>query len=190
MWKRKREHRERSRSWASTPSMCLHIWWALLQGPCAPGASKLCLCKCADALTLLLLLSPPLFAGSPPSFGFPVFLPLNPLLSSSFSRLPPFSPLHSSSLSEPRAQPGGSVLMHHGTFCSFESQCDQALCSDRTATSLSIAAGTVLCQGLFKVRMEAMGGGLEKERREKSMEKRWGASKQDSASHRYHLRWK
>lgn len=55
MWKRKREHRERSRSWASTPSMCLHIWWALLQGPCAPGASKLCLCKCADALTLLLL---------------------------------------------------------------------------------------------------------------------------------------
>lgn len=40
----------------------------------------------------LPLFSPPLFAGSPPSYGFPVFLPLNPLRSSSFSRLPPFSP--------------------------------------------------------------------------------------------------
>lgn len=30
--------------------------------------------------------------------------------------------------------------MHHGTFCSSESQCDQALRSDRTATSLSITA--------------------------------------------------
>lgn len=44
------------------------------------------------------------------------------------------------SLSLPHAWPGGSSLMHHGTFCSSKSQCDSALRSDRTTTSLSIVA--------------------------------------------------
>lgn len=78
----------------------------------------------------------------PPSFtSFP--LPFTPSLSSSyylfsFSRHPPSHP--PLSFSVPHAQPGSSVLMHHGTFCSSESQCDQALRSDRTTTSLSITA--------------------------------------------------
>lgn len=42
-------------------------------------------------------------------------------------------------LPAPHAQPGSSALMHHGTFCSSESQCDQPLRSDRTATSLGNA---------------------------------------------------
>ncbi|KAF3837187.1 hypothetical protein F7725_004651 [Dissostichus mawsoni] len=56
--------------------------------------------------------------------------------------------------------PGGSALMQHGTFCSSESQCDQALRSDRTATSLSIVAhGDVLYQGLFRARIELLAQG-------------------------------
>ena len=110
----------------------LHIWWATLQGPFAPGASDLCLCKAADVLTFLLphqllrLLSLPHHLA-PPSVSLSFFL-----LSLSLSL--------SLSLCVPHAQPGGSALMHHGTFCSSESQCDQALRSDRTATSLSITA--------------------------------------------------
>lgn len=74
---------------------------------------------------------------------FPIFFfclllhHLAPPTISSFS--PPHPPLFLS-LSVPHAQPGGSALMHHGTFCSSESQCDQALRSDRTATSLGITA--------------------------------------------------
>lgn len=151
LWKKKREHREREVGVEPAHPQCAFIFdEPSYKDPVPLGLpNSACVSALMPSLSSFSLLpssrlplfSPPLFAGSPPSFGFPVFLPLNPLLSSSFSRLPPFS-LHSSSssLSVPRAQPGGSVLMHHGTFCSFESQCDQALCSDRTATSLSIAA--------------------------------------------------
>lgn len=76
-------------------------------------------------------------------FYFLIPLPFTPSLSSSyylfsFSHHPPSHP--PLSFSVPHAQPGSSVLMHHGTFCSSESQCDQALRSDRTTTSLSITA--------------------------------------------------
>lgn len=92
-----------------------------------PEPRSCCFCKCAHVLTFLS----PTPCLLPASHSSSLLLLLS-LLSCSSS----FSP----SLSLPHAWPGGSALMHHGTFCSSKSQCDSALCSDRTTTSLSIAA--------------------------------------------------
>ena len=78
--------------------------------------------------------------------------------------------------------------MHHGTFCSSESQCDQALRSDRTATSLSITAhrrcavpGTVQGEdggdGWECAWGGGGGGGVKKKKKRKT--------KQGSATDRY-----
>lgn len=69
-------------------------------------------------------------------------------------------------LPAPHAQPGSSALMHHGTFCSSESQCDQPLRSDRTATSLGNAVHRRPClyRGPFRGK-DAGEGWRTKERR-------------------------
>lgn len=72
------------------------------------------------------------------------------------------------SLPPPRhdAQPGGSALMHRGTFCSSESQRQQGLRSDRTATSLGISAHTGAAQHQGRLRGEDRGdvvGGVRRE---------------------------
>lgn len=91
-----------------------------------PAGLWMLLCKRADvaysslALNLFCLLSHP---------RLPILL-----------RIFSFPPRPALVLPAPHAQPGSSALMHHGTFCSSESQCDQPLRSDRTATSLGNTA--------------------------------------------------
>lgn len=99
--------------------------------PCDPPPAGLwmLLCKCADVAYSSL--APNLFAFSPvPDFRRPAIL----------LRIFSFPPRPALFLPVPHAQPGSSALMHHGTFCSSESQCDQPLRGDRTATSLGNTA--------------------------------------------------
>lgn len=91
-------------------------------------------CECYFVITLmrLILPSPQISLPSLPSLPSTDSVP-TPQSSPSLLIPPLFLFLF---LSAPHAQPGSSALMHPGTFCSSESQCDQPLRSDRTATSL------------------------------------------------------
>lgn len=91
-----------------------------------PGLWML-LCKCADTVSSSSLSLNICVFSSIPDFHRPLFL-----------RVFPSPPQPALFLSAPHAQPGSRALMHHGTFCSSQSQCDQALRSDRMATSLRI----------------------------------------------------
>lgn len=88
-----------------------------------------------------------IFLSSHP-FTPPTIFLLRPSNSSSTPLPPP--PRHD-------AQPGGSVLMHRGTFCSSESQRQQGLRSDRMATSLGISAHAAAAQHQGRLRGEDRG---------------------------------
>lgn len=108
------------------PMLFFPTWKEKKSGLDPPGLWTL-LCKCADTLSSSSLPLNIFAFSSIPDFHRPLLL--------RFFSFPPQPALF---LSAPHAQPGSRALMHHGTFYSSESQCDQALRSDRTATSLSI----------------------------------------------------